>query len=638
MNESDTPPDQPVVLIVEDESIVAMDIQARLRQMGYSAPAVASTGIEAIERVQEFKPDLILMDINLKGDMDGIEAAAHIKEIRDIPVIYLTAYADDDTLNRAKVTSPAGYILKPFEERELQITIEMTLFRSQAEQSLRTSEARTSLLLDAIPDLMFELDNDGTVVNYRPPSIGRSMDADDELVGQTIDQLFPESAGDSIRRGLLAAIETDGIETVHYELPAGSETLHYEARLKALDQDRVLCITRDVTERRLYEQGLLTAKERAEEVSRLKDSILANMSHEIRTPMTAILGFSELLARRLEGSDLQKQADMIFSSGKRLLDLLNNIIDLARIEANKIELQNENHYVAETIDRVTGLLGILASNKGLELRVAVDKNLILDGDPRREEQILTNIVGNAIRYTRHGHVSITASREPQSEWGPDWAIIRVTDTGVGIDEEFLPFIFDEFRQESEGVDREFEGSGLGLAICKKLLDRMGGQIRVSSTKGKGTNVTIALPNAVRNQTGHYGPDQDSDRPAFSGGGPSLRILAVEDDKQCADLIAEVLGSDHNVTVVDSPSNAIDVANDTRFDVLVLDINLKDNELDGVQLLAELRDRPGLQQAPAIALTAYAMKGDKERFLENGFDYYLPKPFDPIELANLIANL
>ena len=252
---------------------------------------------------------------------------------------------------------------------------------------------------------------------------------------------------------------------------------------------RIFGITRDVTARQHYQQGLREAKERAEEVSALKSSILANMSHEIRTPLTGIIGFAQLLSAMDLGAEAEQFSGSIYRSGLRLLDTLNSVLDLSQLEAGAIDLRQEDVVVDDLLRDVVQDLSQRAGLEAPSVTVETDRaSTTLQTDPAALTRVITNLLGNAIKFTPHdGHVNV------QLTSASDALILRVQDTGVGIGPDFLPDLFTPFTQESTGKTRSFEGNGLGLAITKQLVDLLGGTIAVDSTKGAGTTFTVRLP-------------------------------------------------------------------------------------------------------------------------------------------------
>ena len=248
----------------------------------------------------------------------------------------------------------------------------------------------------------------------------------------------------------------------------------------------------DVTEQVQREEALRAAKEEAEQMARLKDAFLANMSHEIRTPLTAIIGFAQVLEDELEGEE-QELLQSIGQGGRRLLQTLNSVLDFARLEAGELQVERAAVVVQDEVQHVIREQREQARAKGLTLQVnAPEEPLQVLGDSGALGRVLTNLISNAIKFTAEGFVSVFAEAA-----GPD-VRIQVKDTGVGISEAFLPHLFEEFEQESSGLNRNHEGSGIGLTITKRLVDLMGGDITVDSEKGKGSTFTVRLPAAVPN--------------------------------------------------------------------------------------------------------------------------------------------
>jgi len=243
----------------------------------------------------------------------------------------------------------------------------------------------------------------------------------------------------------------------------------------------------DISERVAAEKALREAKQEAEEMNRLKSVFLANMSHEIRTPLTSILGFADVLDEEIEG-EAQRVVEMIRESGHRLKETLTSVLELARLERESAEVSAERCDLVGRVQETLDLMQPQIEGKGLDLQVRVPSTPVyLQADPRVLHRVLTNLVANAIKFTEEGTVRVVVERTD------DEAVLKVTDTGIGISEDFLDQIFDEFRQESEGLTRAHEGSGLGLTITQRLVELMGGSIEAESTKGEGSTFTVRLP-------------------------------------------------------------------------------------------------------------------------------------------------
>lgn len=390
---------------------------------------------------------------------------------------------------------------------------------------------------------------------------------------------------------------------------------------------RMAGVSQDVTERIAEKEALSKAVGQAQEANRLKNAILANMSHEIRTPMTAILGYTDILAHKLAGTPEQRFADIVRDGGRRLLHLLDSIVDLARIEADRMTLDLQPHRLADTVAHSVEMLQVLAERKGLRLEVDADPDVWVVSDPRREEQVLNNIISNAIRFSESGTIRISARRSATG----DTAELAVTDTGLGIEPEFLPHVFEEFRQESEGFQRRHEGSGLGLSIAKKLIEKMSGTIELSSQMGVGTTVVLRIPSAAA------GPIEREPAAAPLPALRPSRLLVIEDEAAIGVLIGELLPT-HQVVWRESAEEAFALLErGERFDTCLMDVHLKPGHIDGLSAMRRLRDNQATISMPVIALTAYAMKGDRERFLREGFNDYLAKPFALDELERVLSR-
>ena len=257
-------------------------------------------------------------------------------------------------------------------------------------------------------------------------------------------------------------------------------------------ENYILSVAQDMTAKKLSEQKLIEAKEKAEEMNRLKASFLSNMSHELRTPMTGILGITEILKGEIKDPDILLLLNSLQNSGRRLNETLNLIMDLSQIESGRLEIERSNFNLNEIAAKAIEVHKHFASKKNIDLEIFVNKkDEYVNLDERIFSEIISNLVNNAIKYTKAGSVSVSIDLD--SVKGNDLVIIKVKDTGIGISKNNLPYIFDEFRQASEGYNRLFEGSGLGLTVTKKLVEALNGSIYVESTEGKGTTFTVKLP-------------------------------------------------------------------------------------------------------------------------------------------------
>ena len=384
----------------------------------------------------------------------------------------------------------------------------------------------------------------------------------------------------------------------------------------------------DVTE-------LYLAKARAEEASRTKSMFLANMSHEIRTPMNGVLGMAEVLEAALTDPEHKRMIGTIRRSGETLMNILNDILDMSKIEAGKMELEDVAFSPVELAERVEDLHRLMADEKGLDFEVLVSTGADARrrGDPFRVQQILHNLVSNAIKFTDRGEVTVEVSGRPGKP-----LTIEVRDTGIGMSSQEIERLHEEFRQADSSVTRRFGGTGLGMAITRTLVHRMGGEIAVKSAPGKGTTVSVTLPLAVTEDT----PAAPRSQPQMADEGrlDGLRILAADDNgtnRSVLELMLTRCGAE--VTTVDDGLKAVNAWAPGRFDAILLDIAMP--VMDGkaaLQAIREMEERTGTRRVPIIAVTANAMSHQIVEYLIWGFDSCVSKPLTMGDVTKAIRTM
>jgi signal transduction histidine kinase/AmiR/NasT family two-component response regulator len=469
------------ILVVEDERIIADDIRRSLLKMGYGVTSIVNSGEKAIIEAAEQKPDLVLMDIILKGKMDGIEAAEQIRSRFNTPVVFLTAFADDKILERAKATGPFGYIVKPFKERDMHINIEIALYKFGMEKELKESKEWFYTTLKSIGEAVIATDPNGNIIFMnRVSQLLTGWDMKD-AVGKPICEIY--------------TIINEVDQTVlidKYGIKVSIEDRCDQIKDYNGDVLGSVIVFRDITQLKQAEMFRIE-KERLESANIAKSEFLTNMSHELRTPLNSVIGFAQLVGEGYAGelNETQKRyIDNISIAGNFLLNLINDILDLCKVEAGKIELNIENISLWITVEEAITLIKEQALKHNIIINKEFDPEIdLIDADEQRVKQILFNILSNAIKFSKEegGTITITGIKADEN------VQISVCDTGIGIKPESIRKVFRKFEQLDKGISQKYEGTGLGLAITKHLVELHGGRIWVKSKYGEGSTFTFTLP-------------------------------------------------------------------------------------------------------------------------------------------------
>ena len=514
--------------------------------------------------------------------------------------------------------------------------------QKQSDQRLRDQQFYTRSLIESNIDALMTTDPSGIITDVNKQMEALTGCTRDELIGAPFKDCFtePDLAEAGIKRVLSEKSVTD------YELTArsrdGKETVVSYNATTFYDRNRTLqgvfAAARDVTESKRFEQELKLAKAAAESASRTKSDFLASMSHEIRTPMNAIMGIADLLAKTQLSTEQNKYVQIFRRSGDNLLNLINDILDLSKVEASQLDLERTGFSLSDHLEKVIEMVAPRAQEKNLtlvcEIAPSVSNDLI--GDPTRLRQVLLNLLGNAIKFTETGVVSLNVEPD-QDRSVPAGLRFTVTDTGIGIPSDKLASVFERFTQADSSTTRRFGGSGLGLTISKRLVELMDGRIWASSEVEKGSVFGFTIPFEISTTTNRpvsAPTGADADVPLRA-----LRILMAEDSPDNSTIaLAYLEDTPYRVDVAETGLIACEMFKAGHYDLVLMDRQMP--VMDGLTATRALRaweQANGRPPTPIIALTASALKGDRETCLAAGCTAYLTKPIKQDVLLKAIND-
>jgi signal transduction histidine kinase/DNA-binding response OmpR family regulator len=636
------------VLLVDDNADMRDYAQRLLSERWYVD--TAGNGREALAAARARRPDVIVSDV-MMPELDGFGLLRELRadaELRAIPVIMLSARAGEEARIEGLTASADDYLVKPFSARDLMARVEAQFVKGRIRDiEQRHARRMTRLFTHAPvavavlsgPDHRYELANS----RYRELIGGR------DVVGKPIREALPELEGQGVF-DLLDRVRSSGEpflghsvrQVVNRGYQGAPEECYFDFVYQPVltedgEVETIVVVAYDVT-------ALAAAKHEAENANRLKDEFLATLSHELRTPLNAVLGYTQMVRGGvIESQRMPGVLETIERNARLQEQLISDVLDVSRIITGKLRLDigpvDLTRVIQEAVETVTPA----ATAKGVRLQSAIDQpGVPVAGDAQRLQQIAWNLLSNAIKFTpRGGRVQVRLERVNSH------VELTVSDTGEGIASEFLPHLFQRFRQADSTFTRNHGGLGLGLAISRHLVEAHGGRIEAMSPgKGHGTTVRVELPLMIVHDSRFQAPNRVHpaiDVPASArmdlANLDGIRVLLVDDDADALEMARDTLTiAGARVVTASSGADALAALDRETFTVAVLDIGLP--RMDGYELLASIRRRPKDQQRdiPAAALTAYARAADRTRSLQAGFQLHLSKPVEPNELAAAVLAL
>ena len=485
------------ILVVEDESVVALDLQTRLKRLGYTVPAVAASGEDAIRKAEELRPDLVLMDIRLRGEMDGIEAAEQIRARVSIPVIYLTAYTDEATLQRAKVTDPFGYLLKPFKERELHTTIELALHKHEMERRLKESESWLATTLNSIGDAVISTDPQNCIQFMNPVAEALTGWEQEQALGKDLAKVFHIIDGDTrtpSRSPFTMVLRQEGV--VHLKdntllITKNGTEIPIDDSAAPIRDDKggvagMVLIFRDVSERMQAQEALSQHAAELQARNEELDAFAHTVAHDLKNPVNLMVGFAEVLEEAygtMSDEDLRHYLQVIAQNGLKISNIIDEMLLLAGVRQTEVEIEplDMASIVAEAQRRLVGMV----EEHQPEITVPAEWPAAMGYAPWIEE-VWVNYLSNGIKY---------GGRPPQLTLGakklPDGMILFwIQDNGPGLTPEDQARLFTPFTQLKR---IHSNGHGLGLSIVQRIVSKLNGRVGVVSQAGHGSIFTFTLP-------------------------------------------------------------------------------------------------------------------------------------------------
>ncbi|HVL69789.1 MAG TPA: response regulator [Vicinamibacterales bacterium] len=611
------------VLLVEDDPGAATLQRRYLERAGYEVE-VATRPDDALRAARSGRVGVAVLDLRLEGEASGLDLYEQMRrEGAAVPALLVTAYPDEAVAIRALRTGIRDFIPKTGDYLDhLPLAVDRIVAQIRVERKLLESELRIASIIATTMDAIVMCDADHRIVLFNRSAEDMFGCPAAEALGQPLERFIPdlrlgEAAARAAGGGIRQRIETDAARTDGGRLPIEvslSEVLVHGRRLFTV-------IARDISERRRIEAEL-------READRRKDEFLGMLAHELRNPLAAVMNAGELLHRMIPEGPALKAAAVVRRQAKTLARMVDDLLDVSRVTLGKIQLAKEPVLLADVLARSVENVRDAAARASLSLELRIDGEPVpLLGDSTRLEQVFVNLLTNAIKFTPPGgRITLEAERE-QGE-----AVVRVRDTGIGIDAGILPRIFDLFVQGDTSLDRSRSGLGIGLSLVRQIVTLHGGQVTAASDgPGRGAEFVVRLP--VSRHVPAPGASAASAEPLTD----RLRILVVDDQPDVADSVAGLLQAlGHESHSLYDGRAAIDMARTYLPDVMIVDIGMP--VTSGYDVAREVRREQTLAGTALIALTGYGREEDRAQVLDAGFDVHLVKPLGEPKLRDVLASL
>jgi PAS domain S-box-containing protein len=639
-------PNKPTILIVDDLRENLLQLSQLLKPLSAEV-FQASNFSEALAITNEKDLALIILDVEMP-DVNGYELANMIKKSEKnkfTPIIFLSAvFFDEMHIYKGYETGAVDYLTKPLNREILLSKVTVFLGLEQIRSDLKRSEALYHSIVEDQTDLVFRSGPDYNITYANAAFCNLLNKSQEQLIGTNMFEIVASNDLDTAHNALRSLSPAGSIAKFNHRIEtSGAEEKWVNHSLRAFfNQGQIIefqSVCHDITDLKHLNAELVAAREKAEEETKLKSMFLANMSHEIRTPMSGILSLAEMLKTTPLNEEQAESTNLICQSAATLLSIINDILDFSKIEANQVTIHPTECRIADILNDVAGLFRTKAAEKNNRIFVAIDpkipERVILD--PLKTIQILNNLVNNALKFTQNGSVNISCTILSKEDSGLKLKF-SIQDTGAGIESSQLSRLFQPYVQANHNQLTNAGGTGLGLAICKRLVEKMHGEIGVQSTPGKGSEFWFTITAEVA------GIHKEIFTTAtfqgiYNSGSHPLHVLIVEDNllnQKVASATLRKLG--HTTDFADNGQIGYNKFLSNHYDLIVMDIQMPVmNGLDTTRAIRLIENERNAGHTKIIALTANVTEGYRQACIEAGMDDFICKPFRFDDFAKTISK-
>ncbi len=627
----------PKILIIDDISENLITLQMNLKSLNVGI-ITAQSGKEALIQIKQHDFAVMIVDIQMP-EMNGFQTAERIRQgrrNRHTPIIFLTAvFHDQNSVYQGYRSGAVDYITKPFNREILLSKVKVFLDLDKIKTELSDSKQQFQNIVQDQTDLICRTGKELNISFANRALLVAFAKTFESLKGKNILNWVEEDDLQKVNSAVKVLTPTNAVVKINHSLTfSRTRQIEVSTIIRALfDSDFELTgyqmVMRDITSEVKSKKSLAEAIKKADSASKSRTQFVANMSHEIRTPMNSIVGLLDVLADSNLDDEQRETLAIVKHSANNLLSLLNDIIDLSKIDSNQVTLVSEWFDIKEMLNKTIKLLEIKARENNNKLILELDDELPdqIKGDQLRIEQILINLINNALKFTSDGTVKLIVNKVSEDSRKMKLRFM-VSDTGMGMDEEVQKNIFNIYDQGKNDVSRKFGGSGLGLAISQSLCNKMGGRIELDSQPGEGTSFWFTLP--FESKTMKKAPNNKG-----------IHILVVEDNLLNQRVVGTTLKRNgFSYDVAENGKVAVEKFKDEKFNLVIMDIQMP--VMDGYEATQRIRafeqENPDKKKTSIIALTANATKEDQEKCIEVGMNGYMTKPFRFKELTKIIEKL